>query len=117
MIPGCLRRTKGCDASRMHPVAAHPFASEGARGPNSGGERTPRAKGAAKQGRTATEEGDGVGEEKEGGDGERVGGEGRGGSSQATASRHNSELPRCEGRIDSIALTLYAPALCIYVNA
>lgn len=30
---------------------------------------------------------------------------------------HNSELPRCKGRIDSIALTLYAPALCIYVNA
>lgn len=86
-----------------------------ARAEHSGGERTPRAKGAAKQGRKET--GAGAGEEKEGGDRERVGGEGRGGSSQATASRHNSELPRCEGRIDSIALTLYAPALCIYVNA
>lgn len=54
--------------------------------------------------------------EEETEEGGRAGGrEGR--PSQATASRHNSELPRCEGRIDSIALTLYAPALCIYVNA
>lgn len=96
-------------------------ASEGARGPNivaasaHRGLRVRQSKGGQRE--EGAGGGGGGGERKEGGDRERVGGEGRGGSSQATASRHNSELPRCEGRIDSIALTLYAPALCIYVNA
>lgn len=103
----CIAGASRCDAS------------EGARGPSivaastHRGLRVRQSKGGQQEeGRL----GGGAGREER----KRMEGKGwrrRKGPSQATASRHNSELPRCEGRIDSIALTLYAPALCIYVNA
>lgn len=118
MIPGCL--SLAYEGMRCIADASRCSASEGARGPNivaasahrglrvrqsKGGQREEGDGGGGGGRRKRVEIGKGL-EEKEGE-----------GSSQATASRHNSELPRCEGRIDSIALTLYAPALCIYVNA
>lgn len=91
--------------------------SEGACGPSIVVTNAPRPKGAASKGgdrRKVAERRRTNARRVRGGDG---GGGREEGPSQATASRHNSELPRCEGRIDSIALTLYASALCIYVNA
>jgi len=93
--------------------------SEGACGPSIVVTNAPRPKGAASKGgdrRKVAERRRTSARRVRGGDGGGGGGR-EGGPSQATASRHNSELPRCEGRIDSIALTLYASALCIYVNA